>query len=96
MKRISFLQPMTELTPELVSLALTLVSLDIQPDEMGSWSEIDLLVVYDWAARETLAASDNNVRRRPRPGLLACARPFKLEVPRIQWKRQSGEGVSGA
>jgi hypothetical protein len=34
---------------------------------IATWSKYELLLAYDWAIREHLAAADNPVRRRQRP-----------------------------
>ena len=34
------------------------------------WSQMERILVYDWAMREHLRASDNIIRRRDRPVLL--------------------------
>lgn len=73
MKTVTLLQPTAhELTPELVQDVVSLVD-ETPPsrDELQQWTEIELLLVYDWAMREHMRASDNrNVRRRPKPWLL--------------------------
>jgi len=42
------------------------------PPGADRWTELERALVADWAAREHLRASDNLVRRRPRPSLLDC------------------------
>lgn len=65
--RRSFYAP-RELSPEVVHLVMELVAADVPPMRLVErWTEIELLAAYDWAVREHLAASDNPVRRRPRP-----------------------------
>jgi hypothetical protein len=41
--------------------------------EIERWTSIEMLLVYDWAMREHLRASDALVRRRERPRLLALS-----------------------
>ena len=41
--------------------------------EIGRWTSLEMLLVYDWAMREHLRAADNPVRRRERPRLLALS-----------------------
>jgi hypothetical protein len=76
MARITFWEPRGKLTPELIRDVLMLISLDVDLDTIKTWTPNELLMVYDWAMREHARASDNIVRRRPRPALLAVARPI--------------------
>ncbi len=68
MSRITLIDPATDLTPGIVADLLSLVCVDA-PCAAG-WSPIELRIAYDWAVREHLHASDNVVRRRPRPWFL--------------------------
>jgi len=76
MARITFWEPTGKLTPDLVRDVLMMISLDVELEILKTWTRTELLMVYDWAAREHARASDNIVRRRPRPALLAVARPI--------------------
>lgn len=40
------------------------------PQELQRWTELERALVYDWALREHMRASDHPVRRRPRPWVL--------------------------
>jgi len=50
-----------------VGNVLTLVGTYVSSFRIGFWSELEKLQAYDWAMREHLSASDNPVRRRPKP-----------------------------
>lgn len=56
-----------ELTPEAVHDALTLTDRPPAIDAVQTWSRYELLLAYDWAIREHLAASDQPMQRRQRP-----------------------------
>jgi hypothetical protein len=71
--RITFLHPRGELSAALVGDCLMLIGL-VPPDHIGRWTRNELLLVYDYAMREHAHASDNIVRRRPRPALLEGSR----------------------
>lgn len=79
MKRIAFLQPRGKLRPDLVHDALLLVGLDVPVPSMEKWTDIELLMVYDWAMREHLSAADSACRRRKKPALIAEARVVSWE-----------------
>jgi hypothetical protein len=68
----SFYRPEGELTDKLVRDILFVVGvISVGPAVIATWTEFERLIVVDWAMREHLHASDNPVRRRPRPrGLL--------------------------
>jgi hypothetical protein len=70
--RPTFYRPEGELTDRLLLNMLSLVGENDQaPADVREWSEFERLIVADWAIREHLRASDNQVRSRPRPaGLL--------------------------
>jgi len=70
--RIEFLSPNAgTLDAELLDSALGLV-MERPPsiDSMKQWSTFEMLLVYDWAMREHLAAAGNIIVRRPRPFLV--------------------------
>jgi len=64
--RIEVLAP-EELTAEAVHAVITLVAAAPPIETVATWTRFELLLAYDWAMREHLLASDNNVRRRDRP-----------------------------
>lgn len=66
------LQPASgPLTSQIVSdVVLLAIGLEIKPSWIDQWSEMERLVVYDWAMRDCLRASDNPVKRRPMPWLV--------------------------
>jgi len=47
------LEPQGELTPELLSSVLELVTVFIEPGRVAPWTEMERLLVYDWAWRGT-------------------------------------------
>ena len=69
-KRVEFWTPAGGLTARVVSDMLDLTGVHAPEQLVQKWTETERLVAYDWAAREHLAASDNPVRRRPRPYFL--------------------------
>lgn len=70
--RPTFYRPEGELADKLLLDFLFLVGVrDVAPAMVVLWTEFERLIVADWAIREYLHASDNPVRRRPKPaGLL--------------------------
>lgn len=68
-------EPEGELTPELVADAICLVTevskLKFLLWNIRLWTEMERRVVFDWAMREHLAASDHRVKRRDKPYLVA-------------------------
>ncbi len=79
-RRITFWEPRGALTADLLVDMLGLVSLAAPIEVVQEWTEFERLLAYDWAAREHLRASDNIVRRRPRPWLLGVAKPVDYFV----------------
>ncbi len=71
------LEPQGELTPELLSSVLELVTVFIEPGRVAPWTEMERLLVYDWAWRRYLGASDNTVRQREKPWLVIAAQHGK-------------------
>ncbi len=66
------LDPGGELTTELLHDVLSLVDRCAPPmEQLERWTPLERLLAYDWAMREHLAASDNPVKRRPRPSFLS-------------------------
>lgn len=72
LKRIKLYEPAGELTPSLVRDVLGLVDTVTPPLELlAAITTMELGILYDWAIREHLHASDNVlVRRRERPYLI--------------------------
>jgi hypothetical protein len=71
----SFYLPQHDLTPKVISDVLLMMGEHVEPSRIETWAEMERVVVYDWAIREHLTASDNIVARRERPaGLLGPAR----------------------
>ena len=74
--RLIFYEPQAELTPELAHNVLELVKAELDHplpsvEEMGSYTWLELVMVYDWAMREHLRASDHHeIRARPVPSIL--------------------------
>ncbi len=69
----SFLTPQNELTPEVLVDVLGLVSITVSKATTSTWTEIERLIAWDWAMREHLHASDNIIRRRPKPSFVRAA-----------------------
>lgn len=66
--------PRRKLTVDVVLDAVFLVHADLVSRRvLQALTEIELALVYDWAAREHLAATDSDVERRPRPSCLDLA-----------------------
>ena len=64
-----------EITPQMMRDMLALVGEEVSAERVGQWAPLERAVVYDWAYREYLRASDCLVRRRLRPSLLGtCCR----------------------
>jgi hypothetical protein len=75
--RIELLEPQGELDAALALDAMLLVEGGYSAEYVSKvmsflemLTKLELQVIYDWAMREHLRASDNNIRRRERPGLL--------------------------
>lgn len=77
MKSVTFYDPEGTLDVETVNDMLSLVGYRLRRTNGATlaWTANELLVAYDWAAREHLNASDNPVRRRPRPAGIVEALP---------------------
>jgi hypothetical protein len=56
--------------PAIVDL-LSLVGVHITKEQAATFTQEQLVEVSQWASLEYLAASDNHVKRRPRPACLA-------------------------
>lgn len=69
---VAFYRP-RELSPEVVHSVLGLVGVRINPSEIEKWTELELLLAYDYAMRSHLRASDNPTRLRPEPHFVAVA-----------------------
>lgn len=69
--RVRFYRPQGGLTEGVIMSVLSLVAAEIEDyparEAVRSWTEMERLVVYDWAWRVHLKASDNPVHMRPRP-----------------------------
>ena len=79
-----FYHPSDRLTAELVCRVLELVSVKVDPAIAERWTEIELLVAYDWAIRSHLRASDNPTRLREEPWFVrvaAIANAATVETP---------------
>lgn len=70
MPRVTFYGSQADLTPEIVSDALSLACVYYPSHKIGFWTPLERLLAYDWAMREHMSASDNPVQRRPRPYFL--------------------------
>lgn len=71
MTRPKFLEPNGAINAQLVCEALSLVAQQAPRLEIvARWSSMEMLIVYDWAIREHLAASDGQPNCRERPYLV--------------------------
>lgn len=68
-----FYEPKAPLTAELVRSVLELVERRVDPATVEKWTDLELLVAYDWATRVHLSASDNPIRYRPEPWFVKVA-----------------------
>lgn len=88
--KVDLMEPAGDLTPDLVADALLLLdsSNHLSAAQLAPLTPIELQLVYDWAMREMLAASDNRVRRRPRPHALTLladdGEPSDFDQPEVQ------------
>lgn len=64
------LEPRGELDGPLLKRVLQLVSVDVTVSTAERWTKLERLIVFDWAMREHMAASDQPVKRRERPSFL--------------------------
>jgi hypothetical protein len=72
LKRVTFFTPEGELTEDVLVDLLGLV-MEAVPESraLRALTHLERLLVYDWAIREVLRASDNaTVRARPAPRIL--------------------------
>lgn len=76
--RPEFWEPSAELSADDLRNVLLVVCADVPVDVIEGWTEHERMLAYDWAAREHLAASDNPVKRRPRPSFLSQAGPGRV------------------
>jgi hypothetical protein len=55
---------------------LVMVGVTVSPDVIDQWTKYELLLAYDWAARDYLRASDNvTIRPRPCPSFVKGLNP---------------------
>ena len=80
------LEPQGELTPELLSSVLELVSVRILPESMMRWTRMELLLAYDWAWRRYCRASDNLNRERDKPWFVSQAQLRQKELDEALFK----------
>jgi hypothetical protein len=59
-----------KVTTKIMHDMLTVIGEDVSTERIERWAPLEAAVVYDWACREYLRASDNSVRARPRPFLM--------------------------
>ncbi len=72
--RILLRSPAHDLTVDVVRDAVSLVDpVPVTPSALARLTPYELALVYDWAIREHLRASDSAVERRPRPSCLNLA-----------------------
>jgi hypothetical protein len=68
--RLTFLDPGGELTDKLLTDVLNLVGCRILSHRITDLTPNERALLYDWGMREHYRASDNLIRRRPKPLLL--------------------------
>lgn len=90
MTRVEFLEPIGGLTPQVVSDTLLMAPHLPQAtsSQLAELSHHELLLIYDYAMREVLRASDNvTVRRRDMPAVLrwVSVRPTAEVDDRWRW-----------
>lgn len=91
--RIEFYTP-AEMSRETVRDMLGLVDVKVSAKETDRWTKHELILAYDWAAREHLRASDVLVRRRDKPSFLTTAgnasssAPGQAEASWDDWMRE--------
>lgn len=75
--KIEFMEPEPgQITPPMVQAMLALAGSQIALETISAWTRIELIVAFDWGAREHLIASDNNrIKRRDKPWFVRAAQP---------------------
>jgi len=69
-KRLTFYTPQGPLTPEAVSAQLAAVGIEREVDDLAAISDLELVLLFDYAQRLALSSGDGKVPRRPRPAIL--------------------------
>jgi len=64
------LEPRGELNGPVLKRVLQLVDVDVTVTAAEKWTKLERLIVFDWAMREHMAASDQPTFRRERPSFL--------------------------
>jgi hypothetical protein len=71
--RVIFYSPAGPLTAQNMRLILMLVGINAPEHAITHWTELEMVMAYDWAMRVHLRASDNRVMMRPCPYFVAAA-----------------------
>lgn len=71
--RPELLTPEGTLDPEMLRNVFALIGVTVDQEALEPWTDLELVLAYDWAVREHLHASDNPVQRRPRPSFVEAA-----------------------
>jgi hypothetical protein len=81
MSRVTLWDCASPLTVEVLRVTLSVIGDRPCTRCIGEWTDLERRIVYDWARREHLAASDHPVRRRPRPYVtVVCAHPVEPQA----------------
>lgn len=68
-------------TPEMIRDLMALVGVQIPVETLREWTRTELVVAFDWAIREHLAASDNAVQCRKKPWFVTVAQEDSVDDP---------------
>lgn len=88
-RTVEFLVPDGPLTDEVLGDVVSLVDHEPPPAlELELWTDLERVLVYDWAMREHMRAAGNRVKRRPKPWVLQRAEGSEMHqevVDRGTW-----------
>lgn len=81
-------------TPQVLSDLLTLADVTVPPEAVAMWTADERQMAGEWAAAEHLSASDNPVRRLPKPVFLIraqeiCASPAQAQLAIEAWQART-------
>jgi hypothetical protein len=80
--RLEFMEPEPgKQTPAMIRDLMGLVGVQITLATLEEWTWTERVIAFDWAIREHLAASDNPVRRRPKPWFVTVAQEDEEDDP---------------
>lgn len=96
MPRPRFLEPAGGYTAEVVEHALLLVNETVPAYRIQGWSPMERMLVFDWAMREHLNASDSQISRRPKPAIVQLSREVSELATAVEELRASVAELSHA